>query len=81
MVSFKRKLLQMSVAALTALTLASCSKKEEAAPPAKAADPLKVGFIYVGPVGDAGWTFAHDNGRKHIEAKFGDKIKTTFVEG
>ena len=39
-----------------------------------------MGFIYVGPVGDAGWTFAHDNGRKHIEQKFGDKIKTTFVE-
>ena len=80
MVSFKRKLLQVSVAALAALTLASCSKKEETAAPAKSADPLKVGFIYVGPVGDAGWTFAHDNGRKHIEEKFGDKIKTTFVE-
>jgi simple sugar transport system substrate-binding protein len=80
MFSIKRKLLQVSVAALAALTLASCSKKEEAAAPAKSADPLKVGFIYVGPVGDAGWTFAHDNGRKHIEEKFGDKIKTTFVE-
>ncbi len=42
--------------------------------------PLKIGFIYVGPVGDAGWTFAHDNGRKAIEAKYGAKIKTTFVE-
>ena len=50
------------------------------APAASAAEPLKIGFIYVGPVGDAGWTFAHDNGRKALEAKFGDKIKTTFVE-
>ena len=78
----KRKLVHTALAAAIAITLASCSKKEE---PAKAPEPvkteaLKVGFIYVGPVGDAGWTFAHDNGRKHIEQKFGDKIKTTFVE-
>ncbi|MFM7385867.1 MAG: BMP family ABC transporter substrate-binding protein, partial [Betaproteobacteria bacterium] len=43
-------------------------------------EPLKVGFIYVGPVGDAGWTFAHDMARKAIEEKFGEKIKTSFVE-
>jgi basic membrane protein A len=79
----KRKLVHTTLAVTLALALASCGKKEEPAP--KAAEPvkteqLKVGFIYVGPVGDAGWTFAHDNGRKHIEQKFGDKIKTTFVE-
>jgi basic membrane protein A and related proteins len=34
----------------------------------------------VGPVGDGGWTFAHDNGRKALEAEFGDKIVTSFVE-
>ena len=66
--------------------LAGCGKKEEAAPAAAPAasvakaEPLKIGFVYVGPVGDAGWTFAHDTGRKAIEAKFGDKIKTSFVE-
>jgi simple sugar transport system substrate-binding protein len=42
--------------------------------------PLKVAFAYVGPVGDAGWTFAHDKARKAIEAKFGAKIVTSFVE-
>ncbi|MBO17267.1 BMP family ABC transporter substrate-binding protein, partial [Herbaspirillum sp.] len=47
---------------------------------APAADPLKVAFVYIGPVGDAGWTFAHDKGRKAVEEKFGDKVKTTFVE-
>jgi len=47
---------------------------------APAAGPLKVAFVYIGPVGDAGWTFAHDKGRKAIEADFGDKIQTTFVE-
>jgi simple sugar transport system substrate-binding protein len=43
-------------------------------------EPLKVGFIYVGPVADAGWTFAHDLGRKAVEAKYGDKVKTTYIE-
>jgi basic membrane protein A len=47
---------------------------------AQAADPLKVGFVYVGPVGDHGWSYQHDQGRKAVEAKFGDKVDTTFVE-
>ena len=47
---------------------------------ASAADKLKVGFIYVGPVGDHGWTYQHDQGRLAIENKFGDQIETTFVE-
>ena len=76
----KRKIIHTALAAAVALTLASCGKKEQPAPEPAKAEQLKVGFIYVGPVGDAGWTFAHDNGRKHIEQKFGDKIKTTFVE-
>jgi simple sugar transport system substrate-binding protein len=45
-----------------------------------AADPLKIGFIYLGPVGDFGWTYQHDIARQAAVAKFGDKIKTTFVE-
>ncbi|MBW8844268.1 MAG: BMP family ABC transporter substrate-binding protein [Burkholderiales bacterium] len=70
----------------TAAALTACSKKEEA-PPAPAAsaaaakpEPLKIAFAYVGPVGDGGWTFAHDNARKALEKEFGDKIVTTFVE-
>jgi simple sugar transport system substrate-binding protein len=88
----KRSLLK--AAALTAVAsaaLVGCGKKEEPAPapapapvasapaPAKPA-PLKIGFAYVGPVGDGGWTFAHDNGRKALEKEFGDKIVTSFVE-
>lgn len=45
-----------------------------------ATEPLKVAFVYIGPVGDGGWTYSHDQGRKHIEEVFGDKIQTTFVE-
>jgi len=47
---------------------------------ASAAEPLKVGFVYLGPVGDFGWTYQHDVGRKAVDAKFGDKVKTTYVE-
>ncbi|MGI9452387.1 MAG: BMP family ABC transporter substrate-binding protein [Geminicoccaceae bacterium] len=43
-------------------------------------DPTKVGFVYVGPIGDHGWTYRHDIGRKAIEAEFGDKVETSYVE-
>lgn len=46
----------------------------------KAPGPLKVAFAYVGPVGDAGWTFAHDKARRAVEAEFGAKVVTSFVE-
>ena len=45
-----------------------------------AAEPLKIGFVYVGPIGDYGWTHGHDLGRNAVEAKFGNKVKTTYVE-
>lgn len=47
---------------------------------ARAAEPLKVGFVYLGPVGDFGWTYQHDVARKELEAHFGDKVKTAYVE-
>ncbi len=40
----------------------------------------KVGFVYVGPVGDHGWTYRHDIGRQAVQKALGDKVKTTFVE-
>jgi simple sugar transport system substrate-binding protein len=77
----------------SSMMLTACGEKNEtktaaapAATPApatgaaSAAGPLKVAFVYIGPVGDAGWTYAHDKARKAIEADFGDKIQTTFVE-
>lgn len=48
--------------------------------PVQAADPLKVGFVYISPIGDAGWTFQHDQGRKEMEAALGDKISTKYIE-
>ncbi len=47
---------------------------------ALAQDPMKVGFIYVGPVGDFGWTTAHDVARQAAQEHFGDAIETVFVE-
>ncbi|MGB0798620.1 MAG: BMP family ABC transporter substrate-binding protein, partial [Planktomarina sp.] len=44
------------------------------------AETTKVGFVYVGPVGDGGWTYEHDKGRQAVEAAFGDKVETVFVE-
>jgi simple sugar transport system substrate-binding protein len=46
----------------------------------QAQDPLKMGFVYVGPVGDGGWTYAHDLGRKEVVKKLGNKVQTTYVE-
>ncbi len=79
-----RRMLVLSAVMGAALALTGCGK-EEPKPAAKAAEapkpePLKVAFAYVGPVGDGGWTFAHDLGRKEAEKEFGDRIKTSFVE-
>ncbi len=61
-----------TVAVALAMTLASGT--------ASAAETLKVGFVYVGPVGDHGWTYAHDQGRLAVEEEFGDKVETVYVE-
>ena len=47
---------------------------------ASATDKLKVGFVYVGPVGDHGWSYQHDQGRLALEKAFGDKIETSYIE-
>jgi simple sugar transport system substrate-binding protein len=45
-----------------------------------AADKLRIGFIYVGPVGDFGWTYQHELGRQRLVKEFGNKIETTYLE-
>jgi basic membrane protein A and related proteins len=68
----KRSLLTtLAMSALIAGTAHAADKKDE---------PLKAAWMYVGPVGDAGWSYAHDLGRKAVEAKFGAKVKTHYVE-
>ncbi len=47
---------------------------------ASAEDKLKVGFVYISPIGDAGWTYQHDLGRLELEKNLGDKIVTKYIE-
>ncbi len=65
------KLTKLLATAAVALGMAST---------AMAQDKTKVGFVFVGPVGDGGWTYEHNQGRLAVEEHFGDKVETTFVE-
>jgi simple sugar transport system substrate-binding protein len=65
----RRTALGLLAAAATAFAFAA---------PAEAAEKKKIGFIYVGPTGDFGWTHEHDIGRKAIEAEFGDLVETSI---
>lgn len=88
--SFSRRIFVPATMAAIAAGIVACGKTETPAPataggpaasaPPAAAAPLKIAFAYVGPVGDGGWSFAHDNGRKAIEKEFGDKVVTKYVE-
>ena len=71
MTTTRRSLLQASLALPAAAMLPRA---------AGAAAPFEVGFIYVAPIGDAGWTYQHELGRKALVAALGDQVKTTFVE-
>ncbi len=48
--------------------------------PTPAAEKLKIAFVYVAPIGDLGWTWAHDQGRLMVEKELGDKVETAFIE-
>ncbi|SFY17915.1 nucleoside-binding protein [Paracoccus pantotrophus] len=67
----KRRTLLGSAAALVASTALPAFAQEE---------KLKVGFIYVGPVGDGGWTYQHDLARQAVEREYGDRVETTYIE-
>ncbi len=47
---------------------------------ASAQSKMKVGFIYLGPVGDLGWTYMHELGRQMMVKELGDKVETTYLE-
>ncbi len=61
-------------------TIAAVAAAALAAPAMAQDDPFKVGFVYVGPVGDGGWTYEHEQGRLAVEAEFGDAVETVFQE-
>ena len=66
---------RMTLAAMTA-----CAVALAAPAAAQTKEPLKIGFVYVSPIGDAGWTFQHDTGRKEMEKALGGKVTTKYVE-
>jgi basic membrane protein A and related proteins len=68
------------VVSLAITLLASLLSLSE--PPASASgeQPLRVGFVMVGPVSDHGWNYAHDQGRRFLEAKMKEKVETTYAE-
>ncbi len=69
------------VALLAATTLGCSNKKSEGTGTQEdGTKPLTVGFIYIGPINDGGYTTSHDNGRVYLEEKMGDKIKTIYKE-
>lgn len=75
----RRALLSCALSAFSAFTLSALPAKAVAAD-AAAAPPLKVAFVYVSPVGSAGWTYQHNMGRLDMERRLGAAVQTTYVE-
>ncbi len=73
----RRLLLQVASLAGAGFGLSNCGQRRSSSPISEG--PLKVGFIYVGDVGDFGWTFAHEQGRLELQAALGDQVITTPV--
>ena len=69
----KMKLTKLLTSAAIALGLATTAM-------ADAHEKTKVGFVFVGPIGDGGWTYEHNKGRLMVEEEFGDKVETVYVE-
>ncbi len=61
-------------------TVAAAALAAALAAPAQAAEPMKIGFVYVGPVGDFGYSYQHDLGRQALQKAMGDKVETTYLE-
>jgi len=75
----------LTLVLVLALVGAQCPTPAEptAVPPTTAPTTIakfKVAFVYVAPIGDMGWTYAHDQGRLALEQKYGDFIETTYIE-
>jgi len=70
--------LLMSFVMLLSVILTGCSGEKKAEEPAKSDEKMKVGFIYVGPIGDGGWTYSHNEGRLYLEKELG--VETIYKE-
>jgi simple sugar transport system substrate-binding protein len=71
--------MRYSIAATVLMLATGCAAATGAAAQDKPAR-LKIGFVYIGSVGDSGWTYQHDQARKAIVKEFGDKVETTTLE-
>ena len=79
--AFRRSMAALAAIALVASACGGDDDAEPAAEPAAECDPIQAAFVYVGPIGDAGWTKKHDDGRLELEAALGEcGVTTTFLE-
>ena len=86
------RMLRLATVSAVSILAVACGKQEPPAAPKaepkaeakaeapKKAEPLKVGFVYVSPIGDAGWTTQHNRAREQMQQALGDKVTTSFVE-
>ena len=81
-VSLKTGLLTVTLALAAAASLAPHAQAESAAAPPgpRGQPPLKVAFVYVSPIGEAGWTYQHEQGRLAMQRALGDQVVSTIVE-
>lgn len=73
------KNLAATLVAACAFSLAPCGAFSQSKDAAKA-EPLKVGFVYVAPLSDAGWVRQHEEGRLAVQAALGSAVQTSYVE-
>ncbi len=84
--SHRRHFLQVASLATAGLITGSCyagqfgNRSQAPSGRARGSGPLKVGFVYLGPVGDFGWTFTHEQGRQQLQKALGDQVITHAVE-
>jgi basic membrane protein A len=77
----RRRFLQAGLGTAGLAILAACGGNGGGEDPGEASgDVVRIGFAYIGPVTDNGWTFTHDVGRKAVESALGDSVETTYVE-
>lgn len=72
--------LLLALLMVASLLLTSCGGAQEEEPIVSEDDPLQAAFVYIGPPGDLGWTYEHDQGRKEVEEAFGNLVETAYIE-